>query len=147
MTSSVKLYFNSNILPNRNLEIDNLSDYLVTLTKETLDNFQYVKHKLFLSIKINKDQSHLDYKESDNIDYLSIQNGTESIIYYFVIGKEWVSTSTIRLDLYMDTINTAKNDYTLSNKTKIAREHKDRWIKNHIQLNHYQFLFVIQFDS
>ena len=35
-------------LSKRNFEIDNLPDYLTTLTKETIDNFQYVKHKLFL---------------------------------------------------------------------------------------------------
>ena len=38
MIASVKLYYNSNILPDRNFEIDNLPDYLTTLTKETIDN-------------------------------------------------------------------------------------------------------------
>lgn len=134
MYSNVKLYFNSNILPNRNFEIESIDDYLYGLTKTTLTKFQYIKHQLAISIKVNMNQSNLNYVETNNIDYISIQNYTpegssEKEVFYFVINKIWKAEGTIQFDLYMDTINSFASDYTLSNRTKISREHKDRWLK------------------
>ena len=90
MYSNVKLYFNSNILPNRNFEIESIDDYLYGLTKTTLTKFQYIKHQLAISIKVNMNQSNLNYVETNNIDYISIQNYTpegssEKEVFYFVI--------------------------------------------------------------
>lgn len=132
MTSNVVLYYNTNILTNRNLEIEDIANYLNTKTKSIISRFQYIKHGLFISIKVDMNQSYLDYQQLDNIDYLSIQNyndneNPESLVYYFVLHKRWLSQSTIAFDLYQDTINSFKGKYILSDKTLVRREHKDRW--------------------
>lgn len=136
MISDLTLYWNTEILTNKNFKIDSIADYLATKTKQVISRFQYIKHQLFTTIKIDMNQSNLDYLQVDNIDYLSIQNYTEDVspkealVYYFVLRKRWLSQSTIALDLYQDTINSFDGKYTLSDKTKVIREHKDRWYKN-----------------
>lgn len=129
MTSTLILYFNTKIEIDKNMKIDELSSYLSSKQSITINDFQYIKHAKEISIKVDLSQTYLNYSEANNIDYVSIQNGTEKKVYYLVINKEWKSTSTIKFDLYMDTINSYNGDYTLSNRTKVIREHKDRWKK------------------
>lgn len=129
--SVVNLFYESKILPEKNFEVDSIADYLANLNKSTINDFQYIKHERNIQIKIDVSQFYLDYQSGFDIDYLSIQNYQgdvpESIIYYFVINKTWRSKNTILLDLYMDTINSFQGKYTLSDRTKVLREHKDRW--------------------
>ena len=136
MNSVVKIYKDSLILEEKNFIVDDIEDYLATLTSTiTLSGFQYVKHGYSIQIKINKNQTYLDFKDSNDYNYVSIRNqqedgtGKEKIVYYFVTKMEWGASDTIRLNLVMDTINTFKKgvDFTLSNKTTIFREHRDRW--------------------
>ena len=129
MTSTLILYFNTKIEIDKNMKIDELSSYLSTKQSITINDFQYIKHTKEISIKVDLSQTYLNYSEANNIDYISIQNGNEKKVYYLVINKEWKSTSTIKFELYMDTINSYNGDYTLSNRTKVVREHKDRWKK------------------
>ena len=138
MISTVKLYKDSKILDGKNFIVDDIADYLATLTDTlTKSKFQYIKHALQLSIKLDMNQAYLDYKASNDYNYCSIQNsnedgtGSEKIIYYYIDKMNWTSQNTIKLDLIMDTINTFRitTDFTLSNRTTILREHKDRWKK------------------
>ena len=136
MISTVKLYKDSLIIDGRNFVVDDIADYLATLSNTlTFSKYQYIKHGLSISIKVNKSQTYLDFASANDYNYCSIQNsnedgtGAEKTVYYFVDKMEWASESTIRLNLIMDTINTFKltTDFTISDKTTINREHKDRY--------------------
>lgn len=133
MTSTLKIYKSSNISPRKNFIIDSISDYLATLADTlTITNFQFIKHELNLEIKVNLSQTYLNYWNPTAYDYLSIQNESDTTpVYYFIIGKKWRGQDTLLLSLSMDTINTLKygTDYTLDDKTKINRQHKDRFKK------------------
>ena len=138
MISTVKLYKDCLIIDGRNFVVEDISSYLSTLTDTiTFSKYQYVKHGLSISIKVNKSQSYLDYKASNDYNYCSIQNSNEDgtspekIIYYYVDKMNWTSENTIKLDLIMDTTNTfrATTDFVISDRTTINREHRDRWKK------------------
>lgn len=126
------LYKDSKIIPSKNFVVDNISTYLGTLTQMTINDFQYVKNAMTVVIKIDSVQLSLDYLQ-DNYNYCSILNETGGkTVYYFAVNKKWISSETIQLSLVLDSCNTfvLGTDYTLSPKTKIMREHKDRFIKN-----------------
>jgi len=147
ITSQIKLYLNCEILPQRMFKVDSISTYLNSMSssnKITISNFQYVKHQLEMSIKIdlskvsqtiwNPTQLNLEYTIFDNLNYCSIQHTSQSapIVYYFIVDKKWISYNTIQLFLRMDTLNSFVDTtyLQLSDKTKILRQHKDRWQKS-----------------
>ena len=132
-----KLYLNSKIIPEKNFKVDSLETYLSTLTKVEITGEtanlapQYIKHDLSLIVKINKNQSTLNFFASaNNYNYMSIKNDDDSYpVYYFIIKKSWISENTIALTLKMDTVNTftaARGNFTISDRTLVNREHKDR---------------------
>lgn len=132
-TSTITLYYAPYLIPDKNFMVDNLATYLSEIPateKKVIKDFQYIKHSLELDIKINISQSFLEYDYTYvNWNYCSIQNTNGKVIYYFIIGKEWRGQESVKLSLYMDTINTFSrgSDYVLSNKSKILRLHKDRF--------------------
>ena len=132
-----KLFANSKILPEKNFKVDSLDTYLSALTALEITGLtekeapQYIKHSLDLFIKINKNQSTLNFFDNaNNYNYMSIKNTDDTYpVYYFIIKKEWVSKNTLGLILRMDTVNTftaERNSFTISNRTMVNREHKDR---------------------
>lgn len=146
------IFSNTKILPENNFKIDNIDDYLsdcarTVLTGDTAkDSPQYIKHELALNVKIDlsNSQQALDFfKYSNNINYMAIQNSEDSLpVYYFVLKKTWISSQCISLVLKMDTINTfrddpdpispsikTRNNYRISNRTLVNREHKDRFTR------------------
>ena len=129
MTSTLTLYKDSKILPHKLFVVDSLSTYLSTLTKEVINNFQYVRQALRVYIKINASQTNLDFINDNDYNYCSIQNGSEKVCYYFITGKTQIAQNTIELTLEMDTINTFtfNEDFVLSPRTRINRQHKDRF--------------------
>lgn len=129
MTSTLKLYKSCMIREEKLFIVDDIEDYLSTLTSEEIKKFQYQRQRLTLTIKIDKSQEHLEFTAANDYNYASIKNGTGKIIYYFIKNKKQIASSTIELDLVMDTINTLKptTDFIVSNKTKINRQHKDRF--------------------
>lgn len=137
MNSTITLYYNCLIEKDKNFILDNngvkaIETYLQTLTSVTINNFQYIKQALSLSIKIDASQIGLEMGENaQNLNYVKIQNGTQNPCYYFIISKRWKSANTIELVLSMDTLNTYQydGDYEISPKTLIKRMHKDRFKK------------------
>ena len=134
MKSQVIIYKDSKILPDRMFKVDDIAGYLDNLSsslKISISNFQYIKHSLQLSIKIDRTQLGLEYKDNSNYNYCSIKNYDSNnvgrIVYYFIVDKKWLSPDTIQLFLNMDTINTFDIYGYLSDKTKILRQHKDRY--------------------
>lgn len=138
MTSTLKIYKNCSIAPSKLFIVDSIEDYLSTLTVVTYNNFQYIRQGLKITVKLPLSQQYLDYTALNNFNYCSITNvfheeGEEDVsektCYYFIMKKTQISSSTIELDLEMDTINSFKpsTDFTIEDKTTIHRQHKDRF--------------------
>ena len=138
MNSTVTLYKNSKLLPDKNIALiwttggttfKGIEVYLGTLTSTAITDFQYVKHALSLSIRVNLSQSNLSMGYgAEDLNYCKIQNGEENPLYYFIVGKKWKGERTVELSLALDTLNSFlwDDDYQISNKSLVYREHKDR---------------------
>lgn len=130
------LYRNCKILPWKNFSVDDLEQYLQTLSPVQAYSGQYIKHSLELTYKVELNIDELDFNPSimNNYNYLMAQNNSNAFptslagkpVYYFIVGKRWTSETCIELSLKMDTINTFKN-LDISAKTTILRQHKNRW--------------------
>lgn len=133
MTSTLKLYYSTTLapwelIPSKLFKVDNIADYLATKSFIQIDDFQYIKHGLEIEIKIDKTQSFSQPLTGTGFKYVSIQNGTEEVCYYFVKRASWRSQNSVRLELVMDVLNSLVEDthYKFKNNTRIIREHKDR---------------------
>ena len=127
MTSTITLYKDCKIIPTKNFIVDDLESYLSSLTSATRSNFQYLRNDLKLTIKINEGEEFSESLYANNYNYLKVsQNGVN--YYYFITKKTQIAESTIALELVMDTLNTYKwgEDFAISNRTRVKREHKDR---------------------
>ena len=132
MTATIKLYKDCKILKEKNFIVDDIADYLSTLSyTKTIENFQFQKNALEISINIDEEQASLEYLRSNNFNYLEVQNENGKKVYYFIKRKIWRAKQTIALELEMDVLNTLKygTDYTLTDKTLIKRTHKNRFKK------------------
>ena len=138
MKSTITLFYKSLVNKEKNFVLDDgngesrLENYLSTLQKVVINDFQYIKIQLSLSIKIDMNQTNLEMIETKDLNYIKIQNGNERSYYYFVISKTWRSKETIELVLSMDTLNCFKfnEDYVINDKTLTKRMHKDRFEKH-----------------
>lgn len=144
MKSRIVLYYKVNFSKEQNFIFDRrdtgaslMREYLAHFEWEGINDFQYIKHRLSLSIKLNMSQTNLDMIEDNDLNYVVITNYDETTTpstfeksyCYFVISKKWISKNTIELVLSMDTLNTFQFnvDYLISPKTLVKREHKDRF--------------------
>ena len=147
MGNVVKLYYtersNDNkeweLIPSKLLVVESIATYLLTKSSKctTINDFQYIKNKLELSINVDLAQSYSQPKATTSYKYVSIQNEGELIHYYFVKSAEWRSKTCVRLELVMDVLNTFEEgkDYTFKPNTRIIREHKDRLTKTPLVVN------------
>lgn len=127
MTSTITLYQDCKIIPSKNFVVDSLEDYLSTLDRVSISNFQYIRNDLHCYIKISKDQDFVGSYSYYNYNYLKvIQDGVN--YYYFIVKKTQLSQNTIGYELLMDTLNTYKwgTAFNVSPRTRVIREHKDR---------------------
>lgn len=141
-TSTIKLYASANteagawkLLPQKLFKIDNISDYLAQFTPLTINDHAYVKNGLEISVKFNMTQDKSQPNATSGYKYVSIQNTSENIAYYFVKKTTWLSANAVRFDLVMDVLNTYNDGthYVFKPNTRILREHKDRFVKNLIK--------------
>ncbi|MBO7693621.1 MAG: hypothetical protein J6T10_13460 [Methanobrevibacter sp.] len=125
--STVTLY-KVGFRPEQNPCLDSIASYLGGLSPIlTINNFQFVKHALDLTIKCEIYQDEL---ASPSMNYVSIKNDIDSrTFYYYVRNVYWRSQNTLLLDLSMDTLNTFKDLISFTDNTQIKRMHKDRFIK------------------
>lgn len=134
-TSVVKLYKNDILIPSRNAmyatstTASGFSTWLSNSLKRTITDFQYVKHGLNISIKIDANQVIINKDIPDYpYNYASITNSDDGrTFYYFIMDIEWVSQNTVRFILSIDSIATFWDDLDFNEKTTILREHKDRF--------------------
>lgn len=117
------------LIPSKLLVVEDIDAYLATKTKKTINDFQYIKNELELSINVEIAQSYSQPRSETNFKYVSIQNPSESIHYYFVKKATWRSKTCVRFELVMDVLNTFQEgrDFNFKANTRIVREHKDRF--------------------
>ena len=136
-TSTVTLYRDTGLMPSKNYVIDKISSFLGT-PYATIENFQFVELKPRMTIKVQLNQGLLQFGSSaDAIDYCFIKRQGRGFqqdrgAYYFVVKKNWKAVNTIELELEMDVLNSFKwdTDYSVSDKTLVKRQLKNRYSKN-----------------
>ena len=137
MRSKVTLYFNAQILPENNFEVEDIETYLSTLESVEKSDYNYFKFdKINPVLKIELSQLYMENEQANNINYVKIQNyGVDDhyqgkFYYFFVQEKRWKSENCIELQLYLDSVNTFQfssfKNY-LRDTTTVTREHKDRF--------------------
>lgn len=130
--STIKLYRNCKILEEKNFQVDDIEQYLATLTPvKSFDNAQYIKMGLDAEVKVNLDQTYLDKQWTNMYNYCSIElddGGQDNTYYYFIRKMQWISKDAIKLILHLDVLNTYKDQVKLTDKTTINRMHKDRFV-------------------
>lgn len=134
MTSTITLYQGVPFGKGKNIAVDDLEDYLSALPanrKIVFSNQNYIRQNLIATIRLELNQMESEFN-SENWNYCSIKNYSDSGIsqkqcYYFIDKIEQVSRNVLRLDLFLDSLNTIGTNISLTNKTLIHREHKDRW--------------------
>ncbi len=136
-TMTLTLYKDTKLDDSKNFVVDDIETYLASKTSKTITKFQYQKLHLNATIKIDQNQSYLIKGSALNrYDYCKIsveKNNTTINYYYFILRASWKAEETIAFEIKMDTLNSYKfsnveadDSYTLSNKTLVTREHKDR---------------------
>ena len=134
MTSTITLFQGVPFGKGKNIAVDDLEDYLSALSanrKIVFSNQNYIRQNLTATIRLELNQMEAEFN-SENWNYCSIKNYSDSGIsqkqcYYFIDKLEQVSRNVLRLDLFLDTLNTIGTSISLTKKTLIHREHKDRW--------------------
>lgn len=118
--------YNVSFSPEMNAKIDNIRDYLGSLSPVVYTYAQYQKIDLDMSIKLNTEQ----IKQTSRIgNYLDLyQDGKH--FYFFITKANWTAQNTVSLDISLDTVNTFADDFSFSEKTHIIREHRNRYTNN-----------------
>lgn len=131
-TSTLKFYRNTKLQESKNFVIDEINLFLVNYLFFTRSNFQYFKDfQIETTIKVDLEQQYINPVDVNNIDYLSVQNSDmpNSIFFYFVLSKRWKGEKSILFNLRLDTLNTFtyNKSFVFSDKTRILRQHKNRF--------------------
>ena len=138
MTSTLDFYKLPINLYSKNFIMESLETYLGTLTPKTITSFQYQRFEMEKRIKVNLSQDYQTYNGLTKYNYLRISqyndNNALSVYYYFIKSAKQISESTIEFVIVMDVLNTFKystsigqNNYNISEKSLITREHKNRF--------------------
>ena len=131
--------------PGKLFKLDDIAEYLANRNKLVINNFQYIKNALELSIKVDMSQANAQPLNSSGFKYVSIANTNDRVAYYYVKRVIWRSSNTVQFDLLMDVLNTLVEgtDYNFKANTKIIREHKDRFIA----VGNYTATFTFQISE
>lgn len=134
MKSVILLYRGVPFGKGKNIAVDDLEEYLLNLPadrKISFVNQNYVRQNLNVTIRLELNQTEAEFN-SENWNYCYIANYNDRGVrqaqcYYFIDKLDQVSRNVLKLDLVLDTINTIGTGISLTKKTLIHREHKDRW--------------------
>ena len=124
MAESILRLYKTEITPQRNAWVENISNYLSECgIAFEVNPFQYQKIELDKTLKIAIDQY---WSAIGDANYCSIeQDGMD--YYYFIISAKWTGTQCVTLSLSIDSVNTFGDMLEWSPKTTIIREHVDRF--------------------
>lgn len=130
---NITLYNSCDILPNKNMYVEDLENYLSTLTKESF-YINVPKLTMSLDIKIKREYNSQVISKY-NYARIFVENTNQDVIqtyYYFITSFDYhINSMTMSLHLELDTITSFWNKLipNLSRLTTISRQHKDRWFK------------------
>lgn len=137
MRATVHIYKSAKILDEKNFIVDELESYLSTLTDTLTYSINYFKFdKLEPTLKLQLSQEITEMIGANDYNYISIWNDPSFLVnpptrpyYYFITNKIWKSENCVEFELKLDTLNTFQwnTDYVVSKRTKVLREHRDRF--------------------
>ena len=124
-TSTLTLYMNSGMKQENNYIVEYIGQYLRMNAEgsRAIENFQYIKNPASSqAFKVNIPQ---DEYNSSVVDYASLlQDG--DMYYYFIVDAKWTSQDCLTLVAVLDTLNTFQDQYSLTDRSNIERQHVDR---------------------
>lgn len=124
-TSKLEFYSSTVLLPEKNAIFDIMNQDVLGSVVAAINDFQYMDIKLTMSIKVPWYQSDADFMKA-NVCVITQDNKK---YYFFIKSAERLATETVKLNMVLDVLNTYKQgvDYVFTNRTKIKREHKNRF--------------------
>ena len=124
-TSTLTLYMNSGMKQENNYIVEYIGQYLGLNAQgvRVIDNFQYIRNPASSqAFKVNIPQ---DEYNNSVVDYASLlQDG--DMYYYFIVDAKWTSQDCLTLMAVLDTLNTFQDQYSLTDRSNIERQHVDR---------------------
>lgn len=124
-TSTLTLYTNSGMRQENNYIVEYIGQYLGLNAGgvRVIENFQYIKNPASpQAFKVDIPQ---DGYNNSVIDYASLlQDG--DMYYYFIVDARWTSQDCLTLVAVLDTLNTFQDQYSLTDRSNIERQHVDR---------------------
>lgn len=124
-TSTLTLYMNSGMKQENNYIVEYIGQYLGLNAQgvRVIENFQYIKNPASSqAFKVNIPQ---DEYNNSVVDYASLlQDG--DMYYYFIVDAKWTSQDCLTLVAVLDTLNTFQDQYSLTDRSNIERQHVDR---------------------
>ena len=124
-TSTLTLYMNSGMKQENNYIVEYIGQYLGLNAQgvRVIENFQYIKNPASSqAFKVNIPQ---DGYNNSVVDYASLlQDG--DMYYYFIVDAKWTSQDCLTLVAVLDTLNTFQDQYSLTDRSNIERQHVDR---------------------
>ena len=126
--------FSSEIDPRRNLFIDDIEQYLSSLTdSSTFDDFKRFTPSETVSVRIACDDSYPAVSHSlyQRFNYCRVTYSSayaDFAWYYFVTSIEMVADGTLAISLQLDALNTFRNwKGALTDRTFVTRQLVNRW--------------------
>lgn len=129
------------LIKEKNFVVDNIENFLTGYLLDTRE-IQYFHHSFQTFIKLVYAQSYqAPISFYQFAKYVKIENYNESPVYYYVESIEVLSKNCIKLNLIMDTLNSCFCDsprkLSFDKKTKVIREHQNRFYPEHNSSNRY----------
>ena len=129
------------LIKEKNFVVDNIENFLSGYLLDTRE-IQYFHHSFQTFIKLVYAQSYqAPISFYQFAKYVKIENYNESPVYYYVESIEVLSKNCIKLNLVMDTLNSCFCDsprkLSFDKKTKVIREHQNRFYAGHNTSNRY----------
>ena len=129
------------LIKEKNFVVDNIENFLTGYLLDTRE-IQYFHHSFQTFIKLVYAQSYqAPISFYQFAKYVKIENYNESPVYYYVESIEVLSKNCIKLNLIMDTLNSCLCDsprkLSFDKKTKVIREHQNRFYPEHNSANRY----------
>lgn len=124
-TSTLTLYMNSGMKQENNYIVEYIGQYLGMNAEgsRAIENFQYIRNPASSqAFKVNIPQ---DGYNNSVVDYASLQQDGD-MYYYFIVDAKWTSQDCLTLVAVLDTLNTFQDQYSLTDRSNIERQHVDR---------------------
>lgn len=122
-TSFLTIYRVEGLDMNKNFKIENMEQFLLLQSSQIVEpvSIQYQKIQLNMSVKINATQGMILKSFNFNYAKITFSTPTDAVFYFYIVGWQWLSENTIRIDLTLDVLNTLS--FSFDKRTRILRQH------------------------